>query len=240
MANSRIPGPLNPPLWAGALSARTPGPLGYMDQGDPGAASLLGDTPGPLGVFDLGAPPRDKEFAQQCLAATAWNMRLPKPWGVSASLLTFLGIWENGVANGMNFAKQTVTDGFILMVYNDSKNLPTVGCGHLVTHADKLKLGETITKERAETLLRNDLSVAEKAVNQNVSVALYQCEYDALVSIAFNAGANGVKKLLEFVNLGRYEVVPGRIEKYRTGGGNEGRRKSEGKLFGTGEYDAKH
>lgn len=166
--------------------------------------------------------------------------RLGKPWSASDKLLSYLGIWENGVENGKNFAKQTVNDGFILTVYNDSRKLPTVGCGHLVTDADKLKLGETITKEKAKELLKKDLATAEKAINDKTKVPLYAHEYDALVSIAFNTGRSGVAKLIDKVNEGKYEDIPDEIEKYRTGGGNKGRRASEANLFKSGIYDASH
>lgn len=52
MAGSCKPGPLNPPIDSGLIPARTPGPLGMFDQGDPGLTTLLGDTPGPLGFND--------------------------------------------------------------------------------------------------------------------------------------------------------------------------------------------
>jgi lysozyme len=166
--------------------------------------------------------------------------RLAKPWAISDQALPFIGTWENGLQNGKNFAGQQVTDGFILSVYNDSRGLPTVGCGHLVTAADKLKVGDKIKQDAAEKLLKKDLADAEKAVADKVSVPLYQYEYDALVSIAFNAGRSGFIKLGEFVNKGDYTKVPAFIEKFRTGGGNEGRRASEAALFKTGTYDATH
>jgi len=115
-----------------------------------------------------------------------------------------------------------------------------VGCGHLVVAADKLKLGKKITEARAKELLKNDLSDAENAVNRNVKVPLHQHEYDALVSLTFNTGSHGALKLFAAVNSGKYESIPATIEKYRTGGGNEGRRSSEAKLFKSGVYDAIH
>jgi lysozyme len=166
--------------------------------------------------------------------------RLGKPWSATDKLLAYLGIWENGVENGKNFAKQTVSDGFILTVYNDSRKLPTVGCGHLVTTADKLTVGETITKEKAKELLKKDLATAEGAINDKTKVPLYSYEYDALVSIAFNTGRSGVAKLVDKVNEGKYETIPDEIEKYRTGGGNKGRRASEANLFKSAIYDATH
>jgi lysozyme len=171
---------------------------------------------------------------------TGSTARLGKPWKISEDLLPFLGTWENGVMNGKNFAHQMVTNGFILQVYNDSRGLPTVGCGHLVVAADKLKLGKKITEARAKELLKNDLSDAENAVNRNVKVPLHQHEYDALVSLTFNTGSHGALKLFAAVNSGKYESIPATIEKYRTGGGNEGRRSSEAKLFKSGVYDAIH
>lgn len=172
--------------------------------------------------------------------ATGSTDRLAKPWKVSEKLLRFIGVWENGVENGKNFAKQTVTNGFILTVYNDSRSLPTVGCGHLVNAADKLKLGDTITMEKAKELLKSDLETAENAINKKVKVPLYQNEYDALVSITFNTGRSGALKLIDKVNEGDYKSVPKEIEKYRTGGGNKGRRASEANLFESGNYDATH
>src|ERR1700753_2378132 len=38
------------------IPARTPGPLGCNDHGDPTVTTLLGDTPGPLGWNDHGDP----------------------------------------------------------------------------------------------------------------------------------------------------------------------------------------
>lgn len=171
---------------------------------------------------------------------TGSTPRLGKPWKTSENLLPFLGTWENGVMNGKNFARQKVTNGFILEVYKDSRGLPTVGCGHLVVAADKLKLGKKITEDRAKELLKNDLAEAENAVNRNVKVPMHQHEYDALVSLTFNTGAHGASKLFAAVNTGKYDSIPAVIEKYRTGGGNEGRRASEAKLFKFGVYDANH
>lgn len=171
---------------------------------------------------------------------TGSTNRVGKPWKVSENLLPFVGTWENGVTNGKNFAHQMVTNSFILSVYKDSRGLPTVGCDHLVVAADKLKVGDKITEAQAKQFLKSDLNTAESAVNKNVNLPLHQYEYDALVSLAFNTGAHGASKLFDSVNKGKYESIPATIEKYRTGGGNEGRRVSEAKLFKSGVYDASH
>ena len=54
MANSKLPGLLGIP--GPYPAARTPGVLGFNDQGDPTKLTLLGDTPGPLGFNDYGDP----------------------------------------------------------------------------------------------------------------------------------------------------------------------------------------
>lgn len=53
MANSRPPGILGA-LLTERIPSRTPGVLGYLDQGDPSRTTLLGDTPGPIGWRDHG------------------------------------------------------------------------------------------------------------------------------------------------------------------------------------------
>src|SRR5438477_2928267 len=166
--------------------------------------------------------------------------RLGNPWKISENLLQFLGTWENGVMNDKNFAHQVVTNGFILKVYKDGRGLPTVGSGHLVAAADKLKVGDKIKEGRAKELLKSDLATAESAVNKTIKIPLHQYEYDALVSLTFNTGVHGASKLFNAVNKGKYESIPETIENYRTGGGNEGRRQSEAELFKSGVYDANH
>jgi hypothetical protein len=52
------------------VPARTPGPLGYNDQGDPTRTTLLGDTAGPLGFHDHSDPSR-RSFAGAGLRSEA-------------------------------------------------------------------------------------------------------------------------------------------------------------------------
>ena len=56
MGGSKKPGPVNPPTAPYRVPARTPGPTGVNDHGDPNLTSHLGDTPGPVGVKDGGDP----------------------------------------------------------------------------------------------------------------------------------------------------------------------------------------
>jgi uncharacterized membrane protein YgcG len=58
MAGSKMPGCLGRESMGrgGVVPARTCGPLGINDQGDPRVWSLMGDTPGALGINDYAAP----------------------------------------------------------------------------------------------------------------------------------------------------------------------------------------
>lgn len=167
--------------------------------------------------------------------------RLWKPWSLSPGIINFIAEWESGILNGVNYRGQKVTNGMILEVYNDSRNQPTVGCGHLVVAADNLKLGDSISLAKAREFLIKDLTSMEKAVNKKINVPLHQYEYDALVDIAFNAGPGaGIDRLAAHLNKGNYQSTPEFIKSYRVGGGNEKRRASEAKLFEGGIYDAQH
>ena len=68
---------------------------------------------------------------------------------------------------------------------------PTVGFG-TTWHADgtPVKLGERITPQRALMLLNHDVSATERALHRCIGdVPLFQHEWDAYVSLAYNVGA---------------------------------------------------
>lgn len=174
------------------------------------------------------------------------DKRLAKPWELSSQGMTFMAVWESGVLNG-KFRGMPVQEGFILQVYDDHPenpkiNKPTVGLGHVVQAGDKLKKGDKITLEKAKEFFRKNIEGVEKQVNRKILVPLYQHEYDAVVSIAFNAGEyGGLNDLADFVNKGNYDKVPAFIETYRAKTeGKLKRRRSESSLFESGSYDASH
>jgi lysozyme len=88
--------------------------------------------------------------------------------------------------------------------YNDASKFCTIGYGHLIARAPcnklKLKLREMgflhgITEDRAHELLAGDLSEAQRGVERHITnelmgiTALTAFQYDALVSLTFNIGA---------------------------------------------------
>lgn len=77
-------------------------------------------------------------------------------------------------------------EGRRLTSYPDVKGIPTIGVGH--TGPD-VTLGLTWTPERVEEVLAQDVEKAELAVN-SLEVDLTGPQFDALVSLTFNIGAN--------------------------------------------------
>lgn len=86
-----------------------------------------------------------------------------------------------------------------LTSYQDSKGVWTIGYGH----TSGVRKGDRISEQRAEELLRGDLSTAEKFVGTIKEVDT-QGKYDALVDFAFNCGVANLKSstLLRLIRQG--------------------------------------
>ena len=74
-------------------------------------------------------------------------------------------------------------EGLRLKAYKCPGGVWTIGYGHTAG----VKPGMTITEEQAEQLLKEDLIVFEKAVN-NQNLSINQNQFDALVSFTYNVG----------------------------------------------------
>ncbi len=110
--------------------------------------------------------------------------------------IEFIKLYESTKKSGSTFVK-----------HNDSENYATIGFGHLiektpfkdVTYSSSTELKNGISKSefnngidevRAMELLRQDLITAENGVKKHIKVPLSQNEFDALVSLSYNCGAN--------------------------------------------------
>ena len=80
--------------------------------------------------------------------------------------------------NSLSIIKDS--EGLELTAYLDENDGYTIGYGHLGA-----KKGETITEERANELLKQDVEEAENAVRTLVQVPLEQNQFDALVSFVY-------------------------------------------------------
>ena len=153
---------------------------------------------------------------------------LPPGHGGPASQFS---ISENGVRMIEGF------EGYSATAYPDpgTGGAPwTIGYGH----TGGVSPGETITRAQAEAYLRQDLSSAENAVRHNVHVPLTQNQFDALVSLTYNVGANGYSSLLATLNRGDYADAQRMFGDYVHAGGHVlqglvNRRAQEAALFGS-------
>lgn len=83
----------------------------------------------------------------------------------------------------------------------------TIGYGH---YGPDVISGTTITEAEAEQLLAEDLADTERAVsNATAGWGLKQCQFDALVSLAYNVGVNAFQNstLLKLVKQGADETT---------------------------------
>jgi lysozyme len=115
-------------------------------------------------------------------------------------------------------------EGLVTHEYLDSGGEPTIGIGHLLTHSERtsgkivirgrvLRYRNGLSEQQCWDLLDQDLDGVEKTVNQAVTVALNQNQFDALVSFTFNVGDGAFcgSTLLKLLNQGQYNQVPAQL-----------------------------
>lgn len=110
-------------------------------------------------------------------------------------------------------------EGLRLKAYQDSVGVWTIGYGHTKGVSSGMEINET----QADTFLREDVSWAQDAVNDNVSVPLNQLQFDALVSFTFNLGETNLKSstLLRKLNSGDYLGAANEFQRWNKAGGKE-------------------
>lgn len=125
-------------------------------------------------------------------------------------------------------------EGLRLKAYRCPSNILTIGYGH----TGGVREGQVITKEKAEELLKADLSIFEQGVRKNVKVPLNENQFSALVSFVFNIGLAAFIRstLLRILNSGDYKGAAGQFDRWVRGGGKVlpglvRRRAAEKELF---------
>ena len=125
--------------------------------------------------------------------------------------------------------------------YRCPANLWTVGVGHLIGNGKLLpdSYNRTFTEEEIDGLLKSDLRRFELGISKMLpNVPLRQCEFDCLVSFAFNLGLGTFQRstLRQALLRGDKKVAMESLVKYcRAGGkilrGLQTRRLDEKALF---------
>ncbi len=125
-------------------------------------------------------------------------------------------------------------EGCELEAYQCSAGVWTIGYGHTKGVAP----GDSVSQEEAEQMLVDELHEYESYVNEYVTVALSQNQFDALVSWVYNLGPANLKAstMLKVLNSGEYEDVPAQMKRWNKAGGKvlEGlirRREAEACLY---------
>jgi LysM repeat protein len=149
---------------------------------------------------------------------------------------------KGGPASGFSISDSGVKmiegfEGYSATAYPDpgTGGAPwTIGYGH----TGGVQPGQTITRAQAEQYLKEDLSWAQDAVRRNVHVPINQNQFDALVSLTYNLGANGYPGLLAKLNAGDYKGAQAMFGQYVHAGGHVlqglvNRRAKEAELFGS-------
>ena len=98
-------------------------------------------------------------------------------------------------------------EGFSSVAYLCSAKKATIGYGNTFWEdGTPVKIGDQITKERAETLLKHVVDNFSVAVEVDIKIEVTQNQFDALVSLAYNIGLGAFKNstLLRQLNRGNF------------------------------------
>lgn len=125
-------------------------------------------------------------------------------------------------------------EGLRLEAYLCPAGVWTIGYGH----TKGAKPGMTITRQRAEALLKEDLLTAENTVNR-LYLKLNQNQFDALVSFVFNVGSGNFLRstLLKKIQANANDpAIAAEFNKWNRGGGRVlpglvKRRQQEAELY---------
>lgn len=92
--------------------------------------------------------------------------------------------------NGIELIKKW--EQFRAKAYKCSAGVLTIGYGHTRTASFNV---QPINEQQAQELLKQDIFILEKHLKPALAgIKLRQCQYDAVVSFAFNAGIGNLKK----------------------------------------------
>lgn len=125
----------------------------------------------------------------------------------------------------------------VLVPYQDGPHL-AIGFGH---NGSDVLPEDVITFEKAASLLKSDLGMREKVVNNLLQVEVNQNQFDALISFAFNKGSL-VKQVIDQINLGHNDEAMAKMLSFNRNLAGQWklglalRRQKEVNMFVQGDY----
>lgn len=202
-------------------------------------AATISVSPSPAQPLPPPTTPKlDQTTKQAATAPISSERHLPKSLNLSTQGLDFIKGWED----------------YREYPYEDARHFCTIGYGHLIAARKCSQLASEgnpeynsfksgLKPQAAEEVLRKDVHAAVKAVKTAVQVPLYQHEFDALVSLAFNT--NGIAKfpnLMAKLNTSNYSGCCDEFADITNNGisGLVKRRQAEMMMFRNNKYDSKH
>jgi hypothetical protein len=105
-------------------------------------------------------------------------------------------------------------EGFSSKIYLDSAGFPTIGYGHLLFPHEKHLFQHSIIKEIAETLLKQDVAVAENAVIRLINIPLNNNQFDYLiwVQLHYNDQLSALKLIAKSMKLYQLNLCAGYMQ----------------------------
>lgn len=169
---------------------------------------------------------------------------------VNPDTLTFS---QNGLDFLKGYEKEIKRDGKHVY-FDDDYEYCTIGYGHLIAGKNSCanitipqNFINGLTDAEANALLATDVSRISNLVKSKVTVNLYQYEFDALVSLAFNVevAVGSDSTLLRKLNAEDYEGAADEFRNWRKAGGVVApglvkRRAQETDIFKNNIYDSTH
>ena len=98
-------------------------------------------------------------------------------------------------------------EGCRLDAYRDTRGIWTIGVGHVNMTPPAVTPGMRITEAQADEFLAADLAPVEATIARCVRVPLSQNQVDALASLGFNIGINGLAKSTVVSRLNRRDYA---------------------------------
>lgn len=108
-------------------------------------------------------------------------------------------------------------EGYRGEAYRDAAGIPTIGYGETAG----VKMGDKITPERALVQLLESTEKHADAIRQCIHVPLYQHEFDAYISLAYNIGTGAFCRstLVKKLNAKDYAGACEEIRRWNKAGG---------------------
>ena len=128
-------------------------------------------------------------------------------------------------------------EGFSAKIYLCPAGKATIGYGHKILAGEKFP-PQGISTEIAENMLKQDVKVAESAINRLVKAEISNNQFDALASFTYNLGTKALETstLLRLINENNPQSAASEFSKWvfadgKAQNGLKNRRKAEMALF---------